>query len=87
MSAGCADKEMAFHHQVRLAIHSKLGTLRNFSKGCCAVLRKLFARPLSLTLLRHSYLNAVDWNKLTIAARENLAAGMCHSTETQGTYK
>ena len=29
----------------------------------------------------------MDWNKLTIAARESLAADMCYSTETQDTYR
>ena len=37
-------------------------TAENFSKWCCAVLQKLFGRPLTLTLLRHSYLNSMDWN-------------------------
>ena len=62
-------------------------TAKNFSKWCCSVLQTLFDRPLTLTLLRHSYLNSMDWNKLTIAARETLAADMCHSTETQDTYR
>ncbi len=62
-------------------------TAKNFSKWCCAVLHKLFARPLTLTLLRHSYLNAMDWNKLTTAAREDLAADMCHSTEMQDAFR
>ena len=62
-------------------------TAKNFSKWCCSVLQKLFGKPLTLTLSRHSYLNSMDWNKLTIAARENLAAAMCHSTETQDTYR
>ena len=62
-------------------------TAKNFSKWCCSLLQKLFGRPLTLTLLRHSYLNSMDWNRLTIAARETLAADMCHSTETQDTYR
>ena len=62
-------------------------TAKNFSKWCCSVLQELFGRPLTLTLLRHSYLNAMDWNKLTIAAREDLAADMCHSTEMQDAYR
>jgi len=62
-------------------------TAKNFSKWCCAVSQKLFVRPLTLTLLRHSYLNSMDWNKLTIAAREDLAADMCHSTEMQDAYR
>ncbi len=62
-------------------------TAMNFSKWCCSVLKKLFGRPLTLTLLRHSYLNETDWNKLTIAAREDLAANMCHSTEMQDAFR
>ena len=62
-------------------------TANDFSKWCCSVLKKLFGRPLTLTLLRHSHLNAMDWNKLTIAAREDLAADMCHSTEMQDAYR
>ena len=62
-------------------------TAKNFSKWCCSVLQTLFDRPLTLTLLRHSYLNSMDWDKLTIAARGSLAADMCHSTETQDTYR
>lgn len=41
----------------------------------------------TLTLLRHSYLNAMDWNKLTVAAREDFAADMCHSTVMQDAYR
>ena len=62
-------------------------TAKNFSKWCCSVLQNLFGKPLTLTLLRHSYLNSMDWNRLTVAARENLASDMCHSTETQDTYR
>ena len=62
-------------------------TAKHFSKWCCSVLRNLFGKPLTLTLLKHSYLSSMDWNKLTIAARENLASDMCHSTETQDTYR
>ncbi|KAK9815743.1 hypothetical protein WJX72_008804 [[Myrmecia] bisecta] len=62
-------------------------TAKNFSRWCCDTLRKLFGRPLTLTLLRHSYLNSMDWNRLTISDQEELAAAMCHSTEMQHTYR
>ena len=62
-------------------------TAKNFSRWCCETLRKLFGRPLTLTLLRHSYLNSMDWNRLTISDQEELAAAMCHSTEMQQTYR
>ena len=62
-------------------------TAKNFSRWCVSVLQKLFRRPLTLTLLRHSYLHSMNWNKLTIAARDNLVSDMCHSTETLETYR
>ncbi|EIE24455.1 hypothetical protein COCSUDRAFT_61880 [Coccomyxa subellipsoidea C-169] len=53
-------------------------------KSKLAVL-ELFGRR--LTLMRHSYLTAIDWNRLTISDKKQLAAAMCHSTETQQTYR
>ena len=74
---------MAIHYQVWLTVHSK--ELQQMVLFCAG--KALFGRPPTLTLLRYSYLNSMDWNKLTIAARENLAADMSHSTETQDTYR
>ena len=60
-------------------------TTKNYSRWCCTVLQELFGRR--LTLMRHSYLTAIDWNRLTISDKKQLAAAMCHSTETQQTYR
>ena len=46
-------------------------------------LQKLFGKPCTLTLLRHSYIShMLAYGQLTIRDREQLAAEMCHSPAT-----
>ncbi len=50
-------------------------------------LLKLFGKPCTLTLLRHSYIShMLAYGQLTIRDREQLAAEMCHSPATQAQY-
>ena len=51
-------------------------------------LQKLFGKPCTLTLLRHSYIShMLAYGQLTIRDREQLAAEMCHSPATQAHYQ
>jgi len=51
-------------------------------------LQKLFRKPCTLTLLRHSYIShMLAYGQLTIRDREQLAAEMCHSPATQAQYQ
>lgn len=51
-------------------------------------LLKLFGKPCTLTLLRHSYIShMLAYGQLTIRDREQLAAEMCHSPATQAQYQ
>ena len=51
-------------------------------------LQKLFGKPCTLTLLRHSYIShMLAYGQLTIRDREQLAAEMCHSPATQAQYQ
>ena len=52
-------------------------------------LQKLFGKPCTLTLLRHSYISHMlaYCQQLTIRDREQLAAEMCHSPATQAQYQ
>ncbi len=62
-------------------------TAKAFSSWCCGVLMKCFRKPVTLTILRHSYLNSLDFNRLRISDRESIAAAMQHSVATQATYR
>jgi len=51
-------------------------------------LQRLFGKPCTLTLLRHSYIShTLAYGQLTIRDREQLAAEMCHSPATQAQYQ
>lgn len=58
-----------------------------YTKWCNRVLARLFGRPLTVSLIRHSYINTLDFNKLTIKEKEEIAADMTHSAGMQDKYR
>jgi len=62
--------------------------LRNtFTKWCNRMLERLFERPLTVSLIRHAYINTLDFNKLTIKEKEEIAADMTHTAGMQDKYR
>jgi len=63
-------------------------THSGFAMYARRTLQKLFAKPCTLTLLRHSYIShMLAYGQLTIRDREQLAAEMCDSPATQAQYQ
>lgn len=60
---------------------------RTFAKWARLVLRRLFDRPVTLQLLRHSYINSLDFNTLSVAEKKEIAAEMGHDVATQDRYR
>lgn len=50
-------------------------------------LQRLFDCPLTLSLIRHSYISSLDFNKLSIAEKEEIAADMAHTVQMQDKYR
>ena len=50
-------------------------------------LARIFGRPLTLSLLRHSFIDQLDFNTLTIAEKEAIATDMGHTTKLQDMYR
>jgi len=50
-------------------------------------LKKLFNKPLTISLIRHSYINSLDFNKLSVIEKENIAKDMAHTVNTQDRYR
>ena len=46
-----------------------------YTKWCNRVLERLFGRALTVSLIRHAYINTLDFNKLTIKEKEEIANG------------
>ena len=60
----------------------------SYVKWANGVLQKLFAPKLvTLTMLRHSFINTLDFNKMTVAERKEVAADMGHTVDMQALYR
>jgi hypothetical protein len=50
-------------------------------------LKRIFGKPLTISLIRHSFISTLDFNKLTIAEKEQIAKEMTHTTRLQDQYR
>ena len=62
-------------------------TNRQFSKFANRRLKHLFNKPVTLTTLRHVYINNLDMNKLSTRQRDDIAKAMNHSLYMQDRYR
>ena len=60
---------------------------KSFSKLANRILEDLFGRPLTLTALRHAWINHINLAKASRAQLEETARQMCHSVSTQASYR
>jgi hypothetical protein len=61
--------------------------VNSFNKWANRTLKKIFGKPLTISLIRHSYINSLDFNKLTVSQKENIAKDMAHTVNTQDRYR
>lgn len=59
----------------------------SFNKWANRTLLRLFGKNLTISLIRHSYINSLDFNKLTVEEKENIAKDMAHTVGTQDRYR
>jgi hypothetical protein len=50
-------------------------------------LKRIFGKPLTISLIRHSFISTLDFNKLTIAEKEIIAKEMTHTIRLQDQYR
>lgn len=62
-------------------------TNRQFSIYANKILKEIFNTDLTLTSLRHIYINSLDLNKLTTQEKLDIAKNMNHSLLMQNTYR
>lgn len=59
----------------------------SFTKWANRTLKILFKKALTISLIRHSFINNLDFNKLTVDAKEKIAKDMAHHITTQDRYR
>lgn len=62
-------------------------TATNFSNWANRTFKKVFGKPTTISIIRHSRINSIDMNTTTIAEKEQIAKGMGHSTTLQDQYR
>lgn len=58
-----------------------------FTQWTIRTFKNLFKKPLTVSLIRHSYINTIDFNTLSIKEKKDIAASMGHTVETQDRYR
>ncbi|NBP65914.1 MAG: hypothetical protein EBU66_14790 [Bacteroidetes bacterium] len=62
-------------------------TRQLYIKWVGRVFRRLFDRPLTVSLIRHAFINTLDFNTLSIAEKKEIAESMGHTHEMQDKYR
>lgn len=57
-----------------------------YIKWVSNALLKIFGKPLTITIIRHSYINSLNLQKLSEKQKEKIACDMCHSVDMQKQY-
>lgn len=67
--------------------HGEPYDANTFQKYVNRRLKAIFGKPLTISLIRHAFINTMDFNKMSIKEREDLAHEMGHSMDVQTTYR
>lgn len=59
----------------------------SYTKWANRTLNRLFGKPLTITMIRHSFISSLDQNALTILEKEEIAKEMAHSRGMQELYR
>lgn len=59
----------------------------SFTRWANRVLLRLFQKGLTISLIRHAFINTLDFNKLTIEEKDNIAKDMAHTIGMQDRYR
>ena len=58
-----------------------------YTKWTMRVFQSIFKRPLTVALIRHAFINTIDFNTLSIKDKKDIATSMGHTIETQDRYR
>lgn len=62
-------------------------TRNSYVNWTLRVFKSIFNKKLTVSIIRHSHISSLDWNKLTVRDKKQIAKEMAHTVETQDTYR
>jgi integrase len=72
---------------VKLADGTPYELANSYVRYANNTLKRLFQRPLTLSLIRHSFISSLDFNTLSITEKEEIAQDMAHTVQMQDKYR
>lgn len=60
---------------------------KSYTKWANRVFARVLKKNMTISMIRHAYINSLDFNKLTVAEKENIAKDMAHTIGTQDRYR
>ena len=60
---------------------------KSYTQWANRTLAKVLGKRMTISMLRHSFINSLDFNTLTVAEKEAIAKDMAHTVGTQDRYR
>lgn len=68
-------------------INKKSQSRNTYCAWTLRVLKKLFNKPLTVSIIRHSFINQLDMSQLSVKEKKEIAQQMGHNVQTQDVYR
>lgn len=60
---------------------------KSYTKWANRVFARILKKRMTISMIRHAYINSLDFNKITVAEKEAIARDMAHTVGTQDRYR
>lgn len=60
---------------------------KSYTQWANRIIARVLGKRMTVSMLRHSFINSLDFNKLTVAEKEVIARDMAHTVGTQDRYR
>lgn len=60
---------------------------KSYTKWANRIFARVLKKRMTISMIRHAYINSLDFNKITVAEKEAIAKDMAHTVGTQDRYR
>lgn len=60
---------------------------KSYTKWANRVFARILKKRMTISMIRHAFINSLDFNKITVAEKETIAKDMAHTVGTQDRYR
>jgi hypothetical protein len=60
---------------------------KSYTKWANRIFERVLKKKMTISMIRHAFINSLDFNKITVAEKEAIAKDMAHTVGTQDRYR